>query len=91
MKIKIEELQEEVMELEENPNPYPDGDKVYPPTKQKMMNDLNYLLAEIVLISEIESIAQYEAACDAKKKEIDGFKEEKSAEQLNAELLLQYS
>ena len=91
MKIKVNELKEEVMELEENPHPYPDGDKVYPPTKQKMMNDLNYLLVEIEMISTIQSIAQYEAACEAKRKEIDGCEEEKSSDQTNAQLLLRFS
>ena len=93
MKTKIEELKEEVIELEENPHPYPDGDKVYPPTKHKMMNDLNYLLAEIEMISNIESLAQYQNDCELKRKEMndDEGGGDKSNVQTNANLLLQFT
>ena len=93
MKTKIEELKEEVIELEENPHPYPDGDKVYPPTKHKMMNDLNYLLAEIEMISNIESLAQYQNDCELKRKEMndDEGGGDKSNVQTNADLLLQFT
>ena len=93
MKTKIEELKEEVIELEENPHPYPDGNKVYPPTKHKMMNDLNYLLAEIEMISNIESLAQYQNDCELKRKEMndDEGGGDKSNVQTNADLLLQFT
>ena len=93
MKTKIEELKEEVIELEENPHPYPDGNKVYPPTKHKMMNDLNYLLVEIEMISNIESLAQYQNDCELKRKEMndDEGGGDKSNVQTNADLLLQFT
>ena len=93
MKTKIEELKEEVIELEENPHPYPDGDKVYPPTKHRMMNDLNYLLVEIEMISNIESLAQYQNDCELKRKEMDDDERggDKSNVQTNADLLLQFT
>ena len=52
-----------------------------------------YLLVEIDMISTIESITQYEAACVEKRKEIDGDNQGRamSTEQLNAQLSMQFS
>ena len=58
-----------------------------------MMNDLNYLLAEIEMISNIESLAQYQNDCELKRKEMndDEGGGDKSNVQTNADLLLQFT